>query len=198
MNTKPNPFIELVNCLEDTYLSGQNITFQDPLLASHLDAYATLQQCSLTHHFQTLLAPDPNRPAPSRGGTPSPTFVAGAYLKILNLIERSKSRADRAADRLRRQTSTHESFQLNAAAQFLLTELSDGERPAREIIKLAKSIGISERTLDRAKADLRIRSIQRITPDSRCWVWALPQSPDKTLDFSPETPGRQGAMAPCA
>ncbi len=198
MNTKPNPFIELVTCLEDTYLSGQKTNFVHQDLSTHLDSYTTLQQCSLIHHLATLLEPDPNRPAPARGGTPSPTFVAGTYLKTLCLIERSKSRADRAADRLNRQTSTHESFQLNAATQFLLTELSGGERPARELIKLAKSIGISERTLDRAKAHLRILSIQRITAESRCWVWALPPTPDKTIDSDPKTPERQGAMTPCA
>ncbi len=184
MNTKPNPFIDLVACLEDTYLSGKETTFQDPNLSSRLDSYAILQQCTLTHHLQTLLAPDPDRPAPTRGGTPTPTFVAGTYLKILNLIERSKSRVDRIAGRLQRQPSAHESFQLNAAVQFLITELSGGERPAREIIKLAKSLSISERTLNRAKAEIGILSIQRATPNqtptettpakSRTWFWALP------------------------
>ncbi len=115
-------------------------------------------------------------------------------------MERSKSRFDRIAGRLTRKPTAAESFQLNTATQFLLTELSSGEKPAREVIKTARSIGISERTLDRAKAELGIISIQRtITSESsqiRCWVWTLPRQPDKTPDSKLETPERQGAMAP--
>ena len=201
MNTKPNPFMQLVNNLEETQLSGQTPNFLDPNLSNVLDAYAVLQQCTLTHHLQSLLAPDPQQAAdPSLGKPPSQTFLTSAYLRTLTLMERSKSRFDRIAGRLTRKPTHAESFQLNAASQFLLTELSDGEKPAREVIKTARSIGISERTLDRAKAELGIVSIQRtISSESsqiRCWVWTLPQPPHKTRDSKPETPGRQGAMAP--
>ena len=201
MNTKPNPFIALINALEETHLSGTIPSFQNPNLANFLDAYNVLQQCTLTHHLQELLAPNPNRPPEPVGSKPpSATFVAGTFLRTLNLMERSKSRVDRILGRLNRKPTAAEAFQLNTAAQFLLTELSGGEKPAREVIKTARSVGISERTLDRAKAELCILSIQRTvttpTEQVRCWVWMLPQQPDKTLDSNLETPGRQGAMAP--
>ena len=168
MQTKPNPFSQLVSRLEETHLSGTKPSFEDPAFSALLDSYTILQQCALTHHLQSLLAPDPDRP-PESGGKklPTPTFVAGAYLKTLNLLERTKSRLDRIAGRLERKENSFESLQRSCASQFLLTELESGEKPARELIKLARSVGISERTLKRAKAEFGILSIQRILSDQR-------------------------------
>lgn len=187
MNTKPNPFVALINSIGEISLLGDIPSFLDPKFGAFLDACNVLQQCSLTHHLQTLLAPDPDRTHDPRDGKPPATFIAGTYLKTLNLMERRKSRFDRIADGYSRKPSAAESFQLNTASQFLLTKLSRGEKPARDVIKTASSVGISKRTLDRAKAQLGVLSIQRTISSSqlRCWVWALPQQSDKTLDSTP-------------
>ena len=71
-------------------------------------------------------------------------------------------------------TSGPDSPERDEAMNFLRTELADGDRPAKELIALAQSIGISPRTLKRAKAELNIISVQRTLPNqSRGWVWSL-------------------------
>lgn len=57
-----------------------------------------------------------------------------------------------------------------AAEAFLLSRLAHGPVPAAVVLAEAKARGISERTLDRAKARLGIRS-RRVRGG---WVWTLP------------------------
>ena len=59
------------------------------------------------------------------------------------------------------------------AKEFLLGVLADGPRPATDVITGARQEGISERTLKRAKKDLKVRS-------DKCqmgggWEWSLPE-----------------------
>ena len=56
------------------------------------------------------------------------------------------------------------------AASFLQDELKDGSKPAKAIFKEARDAGHSERTIKRAKADLRVVSDK----EGKQWVWALP------------------------
>ena len=58
------------------------------------------------------------------------------------------------------------------AEEFLLDILGEGAIPVKEIYELGTSeaFGFSERTLDRAKARLRITSRR----DGKEWVWELP------------------------
>ena len=58
---------------------------------------------------------------------------------------------------------------LDLACDFLVTMLSDGMMPQRDIEKQAKSHGITRGTLRRAKVALRIKSVK--TPDA--WMWQL-------------------------
>jgi len=59
---------------------------------------------------------------------------------------------------------------LEVAQDFLRDILADGKRPAKEIYEEGISFGLSERTLDRAKAELGIVSKR----DGKTWVWGLP------------------------
>jgi len=57
------------------------------------------------------------------------------------------------------------------ATDFLLQELAQGAVETRKLLKGARSLGISDRTLYRAKADLRIRSER--DPFGTGWSWRL-------------------------
>lgn len=67
--------------------------------------------------------------------------------------------------------SNRESTPPKAAAQgFLRRELRKGPRLAKEMETLAKELGISKRTLDRARSEIGVKAIQK---KSR-WHWSLP------------------------
>lgn len=60
----------------------------------------------------------------------------------------------------------------DTAEEFLKRELADGPRPAAELIDLARKVGISERTLARAKKNLGVQGKQRKSG----WWWSLVKS----------------------
>lgn len=68
------------------------------------------------------------------------------------------------------------------AIHFLLEELADGAKRGAEVKRDAGKLGISERTLNRAKAKLRIESHKVGAPgsDDQMWVWELPILPTRT------------------
>jgi RecA-family ATPase len=73
------------------------------------------------------------------------------------------------------------------AKKFLMTVLGEGQvRPATEIVELSKLEGISRKTLDRAKQDLRIRSdeVYDEVEKVKRWVWFLP--PDLVKKKEPQ------------
>ena len=59
---------------------------------------------------------------------------------------------------------------LDDAVQFLSSELRDGPKPAKAIFREARDAGHSERTIKRAKSELRAESIK----EKSAWVWSLP------------------------
>ena len=64
------------------------------------------------------------------------------------------------------------------AEDFLRDELSDGDRPAREIKNAARDMGIKPDTLKRAKKALGVQSErQGGIADRGAWVWRLPDAP---------------------
>ncbi|MBL0088628.1 MAG: AAA family ATPase [Ideonella sp.] len=63
-----------------------------------------------------------------------------------------------------------ESSALDDAVQFLRSELRDGPKPAKAIFREAHDAGHSERTIRRAKSELRAESVK----EKSGWVWALP------------------------
>jgi len=65
---------------------------------------------------------------------------------------------------------------LNEALFFLKDELADGALPAKDVYRNADNIGISKRTLDRAKAQLGVTSRKQGEKGRRgggVWVWEL-------------------------
>lgn len=73
------------------------------------------------------------------------------------------------------------------AADFLRTELADGPRPAKEIIAAAVEAGHHRRTIERAKAELGIKS-QRVggAAGGGRWEWSLnTASPKSATPISP-------------
>lgn len=68
------------------------------------------------------------------------------------------------------------------ATLWLLDALAQGPRPAAELLAAAKADGIKERTLDRAKRSLGIRSEYTHQPNGlRAWLWRPPENKPKTI-----------------
>ena len=61
--------------------------------------------------------------------------------------------------------------------------LAEGPRKAKELSEEAKNQGITERTLDYAKKELRIRS-NRIGGSDGHFMWELPEIENKVIDDS--------------
>ncbi len=60
------------------------------------------------------------------------------------------------------------------AAEWLRTELANGPRKASELIAAAAKVGIADRTLDRVKKDLGVKSERVQNGDKGEWVWSDP------------------------
>lgn len=73
--------------------------------------------------------------------------------------------------------ATEERTQAEECAAFLREALADGPRPAQELIRLAKRLGHSERTIDNAKVLAGVKARSRRGPDGRLagWEWYLPE-----------------------
>jgi len=68
---------------------------------------------------------------------------------------------------------------LKEAEAFLLDALADGPRPAREVEREADNMGVSARTLRRARRDSGVRAIPLHLVGKRgvqSWTWALPDA----------------------
>lgn len=86
--------------------------------------------------------------------------------------------SDLTASRLLAPEGQDERGALGEAEDFLQDALADGERPAPEVYKEARSVGIPDRTLERAKQHLGIRAKRRGEPGKRgggAWFWGLPE-----------------------
>jgi len=74
-------------------------------------------------------------------------------------------------------TPDDERSELEEAQDFLLEVLKLGPKPAGDVIKEARSAGIAERTLRRAKKKLGIKSTKQ--PVSKKWSWRLSETSTK-------------------
>jgi hypothetical protein len=93
----------------------------------------------------------------------------------------------RADELLAAVTTSEERTERDEAVDFLRSELEDGPRPAKDIRAAAKEAGISDRTLDRAKSQLRVKA-ERVGESGHRgaghWEWSLtPPRHGGTLDF---------------
>lgn len=72
------------------------------------------------------------------------------------------------------------------AVEFLLSELADGPKSAKDVVADAKAAGVTEATLRRAKKRLQIKPAAVRGDDNKItgWVWALPEEegPSETPD----------------
>jgi putative DNA primase/helicase len=67
------------------------------------------------------------------------------------------------------------------AGEFLLDRLEAGPAKAEDVIEEAKQNGIAEKTLRRAKRDLKIVSRKEKELSGGGWFWELPPKPNSTL-----------------
>ena len=152
-------FQHLIGSLEDAV--GEDLPL--PVSAPDFDRYADnqclLQQCVLGQHFSILLKSD------------SLDYRAATNLRhTLALIERTRARLEKKKPT---KQAGPDQPERDDARHFLQSELSRGERPATELLQIARSIGIAPATLRRAKSSLNIVSTLRYPPDSpRCWMWS--------------------------
>jgi putative DNA primase/helicase len=84
-------------------------------------------------------------------------------------------------------STPHERTQLDEAKKFLRDELKDAPVWVKQVYKDAKDAGISDRTLQRAKMTLRVRS-EKMGVDG--WMWSLP--PEELEDDHQEQIGDVG------
>lgn len=109
-------------------------------------------------------------PQPSLGFEVPCAADAAPSLHWLGLVEQTADAllAAGAARRLPRP-------QRECARDFLLDCLRDGPRTTREIWAQGEMLGLSERTLRRAKDDLKVRLIETTTDGKRATYWLLPR-----------------------
>jgi len=77
-----------------------------------------------------------------------------------------------AKELMRAPLEEEEKSALEEALEFLKDELSEGPMAAKQIKLNAKAEGVSERTLNRAKARLKVRS----TKETYGWTWTMPET----------------------
>ena len=80
---------------------------------------------------------------------------------------------------------------LSEAKEFLQDELRDRPMAAKQVMKNAREAGISERTLKRAKADLRVKSTKE---GDGSWTWSLP--PKEAKGGQPPSLGPVDTLGP--
>ncbi len=169
MQTEPNQLNDVLTLLTASFIQTAPLEVTDPRWTSFLDSYSIFQQIELNKLLKQKIAEDPSDKA------------AAALLRAHALFERTRSRMVRVeelANPCGRATPDRD----NAIA-FLLAELADGERPASDLFATAQSLGISSRTLNRAKAELPISCRLDRSASKRAWMWSL-------------TPGSPGVEAP--
>ncbi len=136
----------------------------EPGFEEYLNNQALLQQLNLAMHFQIALDVDPMN-----------QVAAAGLLKALALIEKSRTRVTRPTKPDKAEsakTPTERDF----AAEFLKAELLPGPRRVEDLMTRARLMGITARTLQRAKLDLNIASNLHVMPDKeRFWSWSLPE-----------------------
>ncbi len=106
---------------------------------------------------------------------PMPSLVFAVASSLVNGAARVEWHGGSSLDAtelMRAPLEEEEKSALEEALEFLKDELSDGPMAAKQIKLNAKREGVSERTLNRAKARLKIRS----TKEAYGWTWTMPQA----------------------
>lgn len=107
--------------------------------------------------------------------TPSLAFsVASSAANGAARIEWQGGSSLNAGELMRAPLEEEEKTALEEAMDFLKDELSDGPMAAKQVKLNARREGVSERTLNRAKARLKIRS----NKEAYGWTWTMPGASD--------------------
>ena len=96
-----------------------------------------------------------------------------------------------ASQILRAPEDEEEKSALSEAKEFLQDELKDGLMAAKQVKRNAREADIAERTLKRAKAELRVKSDKEADGS---WVWSLP--PKEAKGGQTSTAGPVGTLGP--
>ncbi len=167
MQNTPTEFTGVLNQLTSNLaasVSPNPTTLYDPALQHLMNSHTLYNQYAFA---QSLLQ--------KAEAKPEDAAYTQMILRMFNIMERTTSRIARANPDSGPFINTAERQE---AREFLLTELADGPRPAKQILAAANAAAISRRTLFRAKAELNIQSIQS-QPEGqpRTWSWFLPAQP---------------------
>ena len=154
-----------------------------------------------------IVASDPNDPEERRrvlaGSKNNLAEMAGSVAFRVTTAQNGAARVEwlgetdlGARDLVKVPLDDEEKSALDEAVDFLRDELDSGGHAmsAKQIEKDAKDAGISQRTLHRAKAHLRIRSKREM---DGFWSWNLPDD-DKGKDANGSYPGRVGNVGKVA
>ena len=161
MQTEPNQFADVLTLLKHSLVQTAPLDVKDAKLNSFLDSYSIFQQIDFAQFLKDRIAQDPT------------DKTATDLLRCQILFERTRARIARDAHAANRALEPN-CPERDEAINFLLTELAEGDRPARELFAIAQSIGISQRTLKRAKSALNIASrLDRSPGQKRAWIWSL-------------------------
>lgn len=89
---------------------------------------------------------------------------------------------------------------IEEAKDFLRDILADGPKPVRDVLRASRVGGVAERTLDRAKHALGVRSVKHGRPgEAGGWLWALPYAEERQDGRRPpdgEHDTLRGGLAP--
>ncbi len=174
MQTEPNQLNDVLTLLQQSFIETAPLEVTDPRWTSFLDSYSIFQQIELNKLLKQKIAEDPSDKA------------AAALLRSHALFERTRSRMVRIEELAN--PSGRASPDRDNAIAFLLAELADGERPASDLFATAQSLGISSRTLNRAKAELPISCRLDRSGSKRSWLWSLTQSSSSSDAAEAATP----------
>ena len=163
MQTEPNQLNDVLTLLTQSLIQTAPLEVTDPKLSSFLDSYSLFQQIELNKLLKQKIAEDPS------------DHAAAALLRAHSLFERTRSRMVRIAEAANRNFEPA-SPDRDEAVDFLVNELAEGERSAKDLIATAQSLGISPRTLKRAKSTLNISSRLDRSSQKRAWNWSLTTS----------------------
>ena len=105
---------------------------------------------------------------------PTPSLIFGVASSDANGAARVEWHGEsslNATELMRAPLEEEEKSALEEALEFLKDELSEGPMAAKQVKLNAKREGVSERTLNRAKARLKVRS----TKEAYGWTWTMPK-----------------------
>ncbi|MGH9532199.1 MAG: AAA family ATPase [Terriglobales bacterium] len=96
-----------------------------------------------------------------------------------------KGESAHSAASLFAQAGNEERRELGEATEFLRSLLARGRVPAQEALRGAQHVGISRRTLQRAKSVLGVQTVREGFGRDGHWLWRLPEQPPKEATAGP-------------